>query len=355
MTKKYFSRLTAAVLSLALLAVPPAQALTVEQAAGLLEEFYVDQVPQSVLDQPTIKEMLDALGDPYTEYFTPEEYAAFNSTMSDTSLVGIGIVSLQTEEGLFVDTVLEGSPAEKGGLLAGDIIVEVDGYNIVGEDSDTSIARIRGEEGSQVQIAYLRDGARKTVILIRATVVVPATTTELINGHIGYISCTTFGGETAQHFQEGIQKYQEEADVWIVDLRSNTGGATQAAVDAAGYFTGPGTQAYLRDGANNYGGFAYEGDSLTSYPVIVLMDEYSASSSELFAAAIRDHEAGIVIGTRTFGKGVAQTVLDKTYMPDLFPDGDAIKITSHRFFSPGGNSTDQVGIIPDLLVEPSLI
>lgn len=355
MKKTYLPRLTAALLSLLLFAAPMAHALTVEQAADLLELIYVDQLPQSVLEQPTIEEMLEALGDPYTEYFTPEEYAAFTSTMSDTSLVGIGVVSHQTEDGLCIDTVLEGSPAEKGKMLAGDIIIAVDGHSIVDEDSDTAIGRIRGKDGTQVKITYLRDGKQATVTLTRAKVVVPATTTELIDGHIGYISCTTFGGETAQHFREGLRKYGESADVWIVDLRSNSGGSTQAAVDAAGCFTGPGNQAYLRDGADEYSSYYHEGGSLSLYPAIVLMDEFSASSSELFASAIRDHGAGIVIGTRSYGKGVAQTVLDQEYMPDLFPDGDAIKITSHRFFSPEGNSTDQVGVIPDLLVAPRYI
>lgn len=354
MMKKGLSCLTAAALVLSLFTVPAAQALTAEQAADLLELIYVDEVPRSVLEQPTIQDMLDALGDPYTEYFTPEEYAAFTSTMSDTSLVGIGVVSHQTEEGLCIDTVLESSPAEKGGMLAGDVIVSVDGHSIVEEDSDAAIERIRGKEGTEVKITFLRSGERVTVTLTRARVVVPATTTELIDGHIGYITCTTFGGETAQHFQEGIKKYGGEVDVWIVDLRSNSGGSTQAAVDAAGCFTGPGEQAYLRDGADEYGSYYHEEESLTLFPVIVLMDEYSASSSELFASAIRDHGAGIVVGTRSYGKGVAQTVLDQEYMPHLFPDGDAIKITSHRFFSPEGNSTDQVGVIPDLLVSPFL-
>lgn len=118
MKKVYFPRLTAAVLALSLLSFPAAQALTVEQAAELLKTLYVDDVPQAVLEQPTIDGMLEVLGDPYTEYFSPEEYADFIGTMSDTSLVGIGIVSQQTDEGLYIDTVLEGAPAEKGGMKA---------------------------------------------------------------------------------------------------------------------------------------------------------------------------------------------------------------------------------------------
>lgn len=361
MKNRFFSRLAAAALAMCLLSTPGARALTVEQAAELLQRVYVDDIPPSVLEEPTIQDMLSALGDPYTEYFTAEEYAAFNATMSDTSLVGIGVVFPRLEEGQFIEEglpiteVLEGSPAEKGGLQAEDLIIEVDGRSVRGETTETVSGWIQGEEDTDVKVTYLRDGRRKTVTLTRALVVVAATTTELIDDHIGYISCTTFGMETVGHFQEGIEKYKDDVSVWIVDLRSNTGGVTQAAVDAAGCFTGAGEMAYLRDGDDTYGAYYHQEDSLTLYPVIVLMDQYSASASEIFASAIRDRGAGIVIGTRSFGKGVAQTVIDKDYEPEYFADGDAIKITSHRFFSPAGNSTDQIGVIPNLLLPPDQI
>lgn len=352
MKRSLFSCLTAVLLALVLLAAPPAQALTVEQCADLLQTLYVDEVPQSVLEQPTIDGMLDALGDPYTEYFTAEEYGAFTASMSDTSLVGIGVAFTVTDEGLLVDQVLDGSPALAGGLEAGDLVVAVDGVSILGEAFDAVTALIRGEEGTTVRVTYLRSGNEKTVTLTRALLVIPATTSQLIDGHIGYIRCTTFGAETVGHFREGIEACRDEATVWIVDLRSNLGGSTDAATRAAGLFAGPGDMAYLRDGAGEYGVYRQEESALSLQPVIVLVDYYSASASEIFASAIRDSGAGIVVGTRTFGKGVAQTVLDQTYMPDYFSNGDAIKITSHRFFSPAGNTTDQVGVIPDLLVDP---
>lgn len=355
MKKHLMTQLAAAGLALTLVTAPSARALTLEQAAELLETFYVDDIPQSVLEQTSIPEMLKALGDPYTEYFTPKEYTAFNASMSDASLVGIGVVTTMTEEGLLISTVLENSPAEKGGIHPGDLIVAVDGQSIIGETPDDAVARIQGQEGTPVEVTYLREGQSETTTLIRALVVVPATTTELIDEHIGYIRCTTFGDETAQHFRDGIEKYDDQVSVWIVDLRSNTGGSTQAAVDAAGCFTGPGGKVYLRNGQNEYSTYYYEEKAMTIYPVIVLMDQYSASSSELFAAAIRDYGSGVVIGTRSFGKGVAQTVLDQRHMPEYFSEGDAIKITSHRFFTPSGNSTDQVGVIPNLLVEEDMI
>ena len=359
MKRLFFPRLTALLLSLALLATPAVQALTTEQAAELLQAVYIDEVPQSVLEQPTVKEMVAALGDPYTEYFTPEEYAAFINSMSDTSLVGIGVVytrsgdNIITPAGLVIDQVLDDAPAALAGMMAGDAIIAVDEQSVIGEDLDVVTTWIRGEEGSQVSVTYRRDNTETTVVLTRATVTMPATTTELLDGHIGYIRCTTFGDETVGHFKDGIEAYREQADIWIVDLRSNLGGATEAATTAASLFTGTGWyMALLRDGSGSYSAYYATEDAMTLHPVIVLVDPYSASSSEIFAAAIQSTASGIVLGTRTYGKGVAQIVMDKEYMPDYFPDGDAIKITSFRFYSPIGNTTDQVGVIPDLLLDP---
>ena len=343
-------------LSLLLTLSPGAYAaLTTKQAGQLLEEFYIDEVPPSVLAQPTIPEMLEALGDPYTEYFPPQDYQSFLSSMSDISLVGIGVTFQVTEEGLYLNEILEHSPAEAGGLRPGDLIIAIDGRSVLGQDSDTITGWIRGEEGSTVSVTYLREGQKETTVtLVRALVVVAATTTQLIDDHIGYIRCSTFGDETYGHFKEGMETYGDKATVWIVDLRSNLGGSTEAATNAAGLFAGSGEMAYLRDGSNQYGAYFYSETPKTLYPVIVLMDFYSASSSELFASIIRDYQAGIIIGSRSYGKGVAQQVLDQQYDPELFADGDAIKITSHRFYSPAGNTTDQIGVIPDLLVPPEM-
>ena len=359
MKRALFSRLTALACSFALLAAPAARALTTEQAAELLQTFYIDEVPPSALEQPTVKEMVAALGDPYTEYFTPEEYANFVSSMLDTSLVGIGVAytrssdNIITADGLVIDQVIADSPADLAGMLAGDAIMAVDGESVIGEDIDVVTTWIRGEEGTQVSVTYRRDDTETTVVLTRATVTMAATTTELLDGHIGYIRCTTFGEETVGHFKDGIAACKDQADLWIVDLRSNLGGATEAATTAASLFSGPGWyMSILRDGSDSYSVYYATEEAMTIYPVIVLVDPYSASSSEIFAAAIQSTASGIVLGTRTFGKGVAQIVMDQNYLPEYFPDGDAIKITSFRFYSPIGNTTDQVGVLPDLLLDP---
>lgn len=357
MKSRSLSRCAALLLAICLAILPSAQALTTEQAAELLELLYIDEIPPAVLEAETVKDMVAALGDPYTEYFTPEEYAAFLSSMSDSSLVGIGVVFSRSSgpigpEGLMIEQVLENSPASRGGLKAGDRILSVDGHTLEPVDLDTAAEWIRGEEGTTVTITYIRDGEHYSADLVRATVVVAATTTQLLDGHIGYISCSTFGNETAGHFKDGIETYGEQADLWIVDLRSNLGGSAEAATECAGYFAGKGYMSILRDSSDAYSAYYHEEDPLTLYPVIVLVDQYSASASEIFASAIQSYRSGIVIGTRTYGKGVAQIVADQNSMPDYFPDGDAIKITSYRFFSPNRNTTDQIGVLPHILLAP---
>ena len=353
MNRRFSARILSGVLACALLTLP-AQALTTEQARALLSEYYIDPVPQKVLKQSSIQAMLDKLGDPYTQYFTAGEYEDFLASMEDTDLVGIGVVSQTGADGLTITSVLKDSPAAAGGLLAGDVIVAVDGRSVLGADADLASSWIRGEEGTPVEVTCLRGDERYTVTLTRARVVVPTTTSTLLDGHIGYFDCTTFGSDTYAHFQEGIAALRPQTDHWIVDLRGNGGGLTSAATQAAGAFTGAGNMGYLRDGAGRYSGFLNEDDALTIEPVIVLSDGHTASSSELFSACIRDRGAGIVVGGRTYGKGIAQTLFDNSVYPDYFTRGDAIKITTNRYFAPDGATTDTIGVIPHLLVDPDL-
>lgn len=349
MKKRMMLRLAALALALCLLPAG-AQALTPQQAVELLERYYVDPIPDAVYEQDTVDGILEALGDRYTEYFTAEEYTAFTGSMEDTEVVGVGVSVSVGENGLLVNEVLSGGGAEEAGLLAGDVITAVDGQSVAGIDLNAASGMLRGEEGTQVTLTVLRGQESFTATVARRKVVVPTTTTQLVDGHIGYIECTTFGGSTKSHFEEGIAQYDPVVDHWIVDLRNNGGGMVQSSVDAAGCFTGPGKLAYLRTGDGSYYYNERVDEASTISPVIVLTNAYSASASELFAAAVRDTGAGLVVGGRTYGKGVAQYLLDKETNPDCFPDGDALKVTVYRNFSAEYLSTDQIGVIPHLLI-----
>lgn len=353
MKRKLLSRLLVTSLSVAMLLSISAQALTLEDTQDLLVENYVNTVPDSVLEQPDIDSMLAALGDPYTVYYSAEDYAAFLATMEDSTITGIGVTSTITTEGALVESVFEGSPAAEGGLTTGDLITAVDGETLAGLDTLTITELLRGEIGSTVRITYRRSNRTTSVTLTRAEIIIPATSTTLINDHIGYIDCTTFGSDTYLHFVEGFEEYGSEVDRWILDLTGNSGGDVYAATQAVSCFTGTSFAAFLQDAQGEYSVYAPSNSALTLYPVIALTDSASASAAELYAAAVRDLNAGIVVGWRTFGKGVAQVLLDETTHPDIF-DGDALKVTSYRFYSSNGNATDTIGVIPHLMVDPNL-
>lgn len=334
-----------------ILLLSPAMALTPEQAGELLEGYYVDPVPRQVLEEPTVEGMIAALGDRFTQYFTAQEYEAFLAGMRDSAVVGIGVELESCAKGVEILKVLPGSPALEAGLAQGDQITAVDGRSAAGAGFTEIRSWITGEAGTQVRLTVLREGVSWEVTLTRREIVVPATETGLVDGHIGYITCTTFGEETRRHFEEGVEATDREADRYVVDLRGNGGGDVEAAVQAAGTFTGAGTLTYLRDRWGHYQGYRREEGALTRDPVIVLTNAGTASASELFASAVRDTGTGIVVGSRTYGKGVAQIVLDGGVLPSYFPQGDALKLTAYRYYSALGSSADQVGVIPHLLLE----
>ena len=351
---KRFFRLPALGLAFTLLFSTAAQALTPDQCRDLLQQYYIDDIPQTVLDQETIQQMLEALGDPYTQYFTPEEYKLFTSSMEDAVLVGVGGTFSLTEGGLLTERVFEGSAADKGGLQVGDIVTHADGKPLSGLTLDEAGQLLRGEEGSSITLTYLREGKKHTVKLTRTAFLVPTVYSQLMDGHIGYLDCDTYGEDTLTHFVDDMTSFSGLATSWIVDLRDNPGGDYYASMGTVGCFAGEDALSYLLDNQGEY--FAYRAavESKTMYPALVLTNENSASAAELFASSIRDTGTGIVLGERTYGKGVAQSVLDQTTLPDYFPDGDAIKITSYRFYSPGGTTNDTVGVIPHLLLDDDL-
>ena len=354
MTWKRPARLPALLLSLSLLLTPAARALTPEQAGQLLTDYYIDDVPHSVLEQPTISQMLELLGDPYTQYFTAEEYRQFLGSMVDIPIVGTGVSVLTTQDGLLLLRVFSDTPAAGGGLLPGDLIVEIDGKSTSGDNLLLAASWLQGEEGTQVTVTYLREGVRHTVTLTRRAITIPTTYTELWDGHIGYIDCDTFGGDTLEHFLDGIETYDSQVDHYIVDLQNNGGGEINAAMSAAACFTGPALMTYFLDGSGEVTSYGSQLESQTIYPAIVLTNGETASASELFAAAIRDNNAGILVGGRTFGKGVAQIIFDQESFPDYFSDGDALKVTTYRLYAASGTTAQTVGLLPHLLVDPAI-
>lgn len=346
--KKHLCRLLAAVCAAALL-LSPASALTVEQAVELLEAYYVDDLPQAAYRATTLDELFQALGDPYTYYMSAEEYQAFIGSVEGESMVGIGVAIQYTDAGILITRIIPGGTAEEAGLKAGDTIVSIDGAPCVpGQESDVN--RITGEEDTRVTLEVLHAGGqRQQYTLARRAFTVPTTTVTMLEDGPAYILCDSFGSTTGSAFTEGIEKYDGQTDLWLVDIRSNTGGLIDAARETSGAFVGEGFIVWLRDSAGSYSYSVNITPAQTDKAAVVLTNLYSASASEIFSSAIKDYGAGIVVGGRTYGKGVAQIVLNGNTNPELF-HGDALKVTAYRFYSAAMNTTDCIGTMPTLLV-----
>ena len=331
----------------ALLLATGAQALSVEEAREILQRSYVDRLPRAAQDASSLDELFSYTDD-YTYYMTGEEYKAFLAGVEgEESFVGIGAEIRYSEDGIEIVSTLKGGGAEKAGLLAGDVIVAIDGEGCVPGTAEAR-EKLLGEAGTQVRVTVLRaDGSKKDFTVTRA-LVVQMNTSVSAEGGVGYIDCDSFGSQTGTYFQDGVRKYDRAVRTWIVDLRGNGGGLTSAAVTALGTFAGKGDLAYFVDRDGDAIPERYAGADLTDKPAIVLMNAGSASASEIFAGGILGTGSGIVIGERSYGKGVAQIVYDGTNCPYL--TDDAVKVTAYRFYCAGGNTSDRVGVIPTLYI-----
>ena len=348
--KKILSRIAAVLLSFILL-IAPASALSVEQALQLLEEVYLYEIPEEAYAAQDLDELFAILNEPYTTYMTEEQYKAFLGLVEgDTNVVGIGVTIQYTDQGLLVESVLPGGSAEEGGIRAGDLIVEIGGLPCVPAD-ESHRALILGEEGTTVNLAVLRDGFTYRYTLTRKPVLIPNTQAQVLEGGIGYIDCNSFGSETSSYFAAELEQYDDQVDCWLVDLRGNSGGYTDAAVDLCSLLTGPGRYLYLEDGSGDATAYTGMLPALTDKPVILLLNGGSASSSEILASSIRDIGRGVSVGGRTYGKGVAQIICDQDNVIPGYFDGDGMKVTAYRFYSAGFNTTDRIGVIPTLLVD----
>ena len=331
----------------AMLIATGAQALSVEEAREILQRSYVDKLPNAAKEAETLDELFSYTDD-YTYYMTGEEYEAFLSEVEgEVSFVGIGAEITYGETGITIVSVLKGGGAEKAGLASGDVIVAIDGEGCVPGTAEAR-EKLLGDERTQVTLTVLRtDGSEKDFTVTRTLITQTNTTVSVADG-VGYIDCDSFGSQTGTYFQDGVRKNNSAVRAWVVDLRGNGGGLTSAAVTALGTFAGKGDLAYFVDRDGDAIPERYAGADLTDKPAIVLMNAGSASASEIFAGGILGTGSGIVIGERSYGKGVAQIVYDGTNCPYL--TDDAVKVTAYRFYCAGGNTTDRLGVIPTLYV-----
>ncbi|MEB3356443.1 MAG: S41 family peptidase [Synechococcales bacterium] len=299
-----------------------------------------------------IREMLEQLEDPYTRFMDPQE---FRNMQIDTSgeLTGVGIQLSQDEETneLVVVAPIEETPAFDAGILAGDIITEIDGQSTVGMDINEAVTLIRGPVNSQVTLTVRRNDREMTFEITRARIEIHPVRYDVRLeegiGTVGYIRLTQFSANAADEMRDAIQELeQQDVSAYVLDLRSNPGGLLYSSIDIARMWLDEGTivSTVNRQGISDRQ--TANGQSLTDKPMVILVDGGSASASEILSGALQDNDRAILVGTQTFGKGLVQSVRP-------LGDGSGLAVTVAKYLTPDGNDINQAGITPDIIVELS--
>jgi carboxyl-terminal processing protease len=282
------------------------------------------------------------VGDPYTNYLTKEDYDSLK-IMTTGQLQGIGVtVTVKDNYVEIVNTVKE-SPAYKAGLKSGDAILKIDDIAYDGTQLQEAAIALRGNTGTKVKVTFLRDDLTKEVVIIRANIELESVTSKIIDGNIGYIDIKSFEVNTGKDFENELRALEmKEVDSLIIDLRDNGGGIVESGVQVADLLMDEGVIAYTED-YNKERTYYKSETGRTKLPYVILVNEGTASTSEILTAGIKYHHAGSIVGTKTFGKGIIQTVTQVS-------KDDYMRITIMEYFSPDGEEIDKVGITPDYVV-----
>jgi carboxyl-terminal processing protease len=318
-----------------------------------IRRAYVEPISDQQLLENAIKGMLGEM-DPHSAYLDTSSFEQLQESTKG-EFTGIGI-EMGSEDGFIkIISPIDGTPAQKAGLQAGDIIVKVDQKSIQGLSVSEAAQRIRGPIGSPVEFTIIRAGIDKplNITIVRDKIKSLSIRQRVIEDSIAYIRIAQFQSATGEDFVAAIKKLRNDTPTLnglIIDLRNNPGGILQSSVQVVDALINEGTVVYTqgRLESSNVSYSATEGDETMGLPIVVLINGGSASASEIVAGALQDHQRAVIMGTRSFGKGSVQTIL---------PVGEkkGIKLTTARYFTPNGRSIQAQGITPDIIVEPATI
>jgi len=311
-----------------------------------LRTTYDGKLDEQALVDGMRRGLVEAAGDPYTQFFSSSEADEFESQLSG-SFSGIGAELATGEDGeITVVSPISGFPAEKAGLRAKDIILTVDGESITGMNLDKAVSKIRGEKGTEVTLEILRGTERKTLKIVRDNINIPSVTHKIEDG-IGYLEVSRFWTDTASLMRDAADEFKK-ANVRgvVLDLRGNPGGSLEASVDAASLWLPKGAVVLEeKRGGEVVETYKASGNNpLQGMKTIVLINGGSASASEILAGALADNKVATLVGEKSYGKGSVQQILPLS-------DGAQVKITFARWFTPGGKNIDKEGIEPAVKVE----
>ena len=323
---------------------------TKEKLSGiqaLIEKEYIGEVDEDALQTGICQGYVGALGDPYSAYYDEEQTSALMET-TQGEYGGIGVVLTQNlDTGVTTaSSVYEDSPAMKAGMKDGDIIYQVEGRDVSGMDLEEISGNIKGEKGTTVEITVLRGEDREevTLTITRDTIQAETVKTRMLEDEIGYLAISEFDSVTLEQYKEGLEELKAQGmEGLIVDLRGNPGGNLDTVCEILDLMLPEGLIVYTEDKDGNRQEFTSDEAQEVQVPLAVLVDGNSASASEIYAGAIQDYGIGQIVGTKTYGKGVVQTIY-------ALKDGPSLKLTVAEYFTPNGRNIDGEGITPDVEV-----
>ncbi|MGN0438531.1 MAG: S41 family peptidase [Lachnospiraceae bacterium] len=319
-----------------------------EEIQGMIDKYFYFDCDDEAMQAGIIKGYMESLDDPYSVYYTPEEYADFLEN-TNGEYVGVGVqVSQDVDTKIITVVKVFDGPAKEAGIEADDILKKVDGVDITDLQVDAVVDRIGGKKGTEVSITVYRpsDASEHEYTMKRQKIERPTVEAKMLDNNIGYVAVSSFYEVTAVQYIEAVKDLERQGmEGMIVDLRSNGGGLLDIAVEMLDFMLPEGKLVYTKDKDGNVTS-EYSSTDVEQFnkPLVVLVNGYSASASEIFAGAIKDYGTGTLVGTTTFGKGIVQRLFE-------LKDGSAIKLTIAKYFTPNGNDIHKVGIEPDIEVE----
>lgn len=321
----------------------------ITDAVNLIQNLFVGKSDptKKELYQAAIAGMVNSLNDPYSEYFSKEDFESFSEDM-DGNYVGVGMsIDQKKGEPSVVVSPFIGSPASKAGMKIGDKVIKVDNKDIIALTSTDAVKLLKGEKGTKVVLDVIREGTKGTfkVEIIRDEIKLEFVESKMLDNKVGYVSLLRFGNNTGQEIEAHIKKLQAQGmKSLIFDLRSNPGGSLGEAQDISSLFIKQKLVVLLKykDGSKKEYNRTFQ--NLGDFPLVVLVNGGSASASEIVTGALKDYKRALIIGEKTFGKGIVQQIIP-------IGDGEAIKLTIAQYFTPKGNYIHEKGIEPDIKVE----
>ena len=315
---------------------------------SLIDQYYLyeGEVDEDALAEGIYSGYTAALGDPYTEYYDREETAALmESTSGEFSGIGATMTQNTDGPGAVITAVYEGSPAAEAGLQAGDVISKVDGNDVSGMDLDSIVSLIKGEKGTEVKITVLRYGQEIETAAVRDIIQMQTVDSVMLDDQVGYISVSEFDDVTYDQFKSALDSLEAQGMAGLViDLRNNPGGNLDTVTDMLKLLLPEGPIVSITDKNGDTEEITCDGSNEFTKPLAVLVNQYSASASEVFCGAVQDYGIGSIVGVTTFGKGVVQQLMD-------LGDGTCLKVTIAEYYTPSGRSINGIGVEPDVEVE----